>query len=429
MPKRRARGDGSVYQRKSDGLYVGSYELGWVGGVRKRGTVSAKTEAGARRKLNAKRAEYAATGTVTDAQMTVEKWLQYWLEHIAAQRNRPGTMRSYRSIVTKHLIPGLGRRRLDQLQPQHVRELLRSLERETGTHKALSPAMVLKVHRLLAKTLRDAQREGVVTRNVADRDHVEPPRQTGGKDRGSYSIEQARTLLLSMAAHPDASRWAAALLLGPRPGEVLGLTIDRVDLDNAQVTIDRQLQRIPYRHGCGTGSGTTWPCGHRFAGDCPKRRLDIPRGFPVEVLDGGLALTPPKSRAGERVAPLPPILVELFRAQIARQAGRANPHGLMWTRDDGRPVDAKEDRKAWAELIEAAGLPPLDLYAARHTAVTLFLDAGTDVKVVGQLIGHTDPKTTRGYQHVSPAVTRAAVEQHSGRLTQSEPSGSDSVEK
>jgi integrase len=402
-------------------MWVGSIDVGWVNGKRKRVTVSAKSQADALDKFAKAKAAVAAAGGVLPTKLTVEAWLTYWLDHIAAERDRPRTVQSYRSIIERHLIPALGKKRLDQLTPQHVRQLLRTLERGTDTQKPLSASMVTKIHVVLKGALTDAMREEHVTRNVATL--VEKPRSGAVRDRGAYTIDQARTLLTVLAAHPDASRWATALLLGPRPGEVLGLQIDRVNLAAGEVRIDRQLQRIPYRHGCGSKQSTLngasgWPCGRRFGGDCPQRELAIPRGFLCEPIDGSVCLTLPKSKAGERTAPLTPGLVELYQTQIERQAHRVNPHGLMWTRDDGRPLDAKEDRKAWAALVKSAGLPPLDLYAARHTAVTMLLEGGTDVKVVGQLVGHTNPTTTRGYQHVTSAVARAAIEQHSARMTE-----------
>ena len=43
MATRRVRGEGSVSQRSSDGLWVGTVDLGWAGGKRVRKSVSAKT--------------------------------------------------------------------------------------------------------------------------------------------------------------------------------------------------------------------------------------------------------------------------------------------------------------------------------------------------------------------------------------------------
>ena len=55
---------------------------------------------------------------------TVERWLNHWLENIAKPSVRYKTYVGYRTAVYKHLIPGLGARRLDRLEPEHLEKLM-----------------------------------------------------------------------------------------------------------------------------------------------------------------------------------------------------------------------------------------------------------------------------------------------------------------
>jgi integrase len=349
------------------------------------------------------------TGRGPDRTITVAAWLDRWIEEIATPRNKPRTVSGYRTTIRRHIAPHIGRIRLDDLAPHHVRSMHRALERQ-----GLAGATVLKAHRVLAKALLDAQREGLLDRNVADKAHTDAPRGAG-PEQSVLTVEQAKVLLSSVLSDRLGSRWCAALMTGARQGELLGLTWDRVDLAPAPGmlgTIDLawQLQRIPFRHGCYRDPSRltpgVFPCGRVRPGDCPERTLAVPAGFPHHVLDGGLALTPPKSREGRRMIPIPePLRIWLLDRS---RCGEPSPHGLVWTRPDGRPLEPASDNVAWHDVLSAAGLPDVDLKSARHTTATLLLELGVDPEVIRTIMGHSVIETTRGYQHVArPLQSRA----------------------
>lgn len=397
MTARRDKGSGSIYQRASDGRWIGTIDLGWdVTGKRKRKTVSAKTKGEVTRKLAKAQKEAATHGTTTRGAVTVKAYLDEWLTTV---RVKPTTLATYRNNVRRYLTPALGRRRLDQLEPQHVRELMRWMEGE-----GLSPATVNGAHRVLRAALSDAVNDQRIPRNVAK--NVAPP-SLGADDADSLTAAQGRALLKSLPiTDPLAARWAVALLLGIRQGEALGMEWDRIDLDLGTLTLSWQLQRLPYRHGCGD------TCGKKRAGACPDRELAVPRGFTHRQVDGALCLTRPKSQAGYRVIPLPAFVVTALRNH--HEAHGAALNGLVFTRDDGRPHDPAQDNHAWHAALAAANLPQVKLHAARHTTATLLLELGVDPKVIGAILGHSTVMMTRAYQHVSIEMQRAAMDSLGG---------------
>jgi hypothetical protein len=132
MTVRRGKGEGSIYQRASDGRWAGIVDLGYVGGKRVRKTVYGKTQ----REVIAKRKALQASidsGVVPD-NATLEQWITHWLERIAAHRNRPSTLRGYRTYVHQWIIPNLGHIRLSKLTPEHVRALHDAMRRP-GSHR------------------------------------------------------------------------------------------------------------------------------------------------------------------------------------------------------------------------------------------------------------------------------------------------------
>jgi integrase len=213
-----------------------------------------------------------------------------------------------------------------------------------------------------------------------------------------------------------ASRWFMALTHGVRQGEALGLRWDHVDLETGALDLAWQLQRAPFKHGCGDQAGGTWPCGLRRPGSCPQRRLDVQRDFEHEQLDGGLILQRPKSRAGTRLIALLPWAVSALRARHdlyrAERPGYTRDHGLVWPRPDGRPIDPRVDSTAWHAMLAAAGVRDVELHAARHTAATMLHEAGVPEHTAMAILGHSSVSTTRAYQHVSLDEQRKAL----GRL-------------
>jgi integrase len=64
------------------------------------------------------------------------------------------------------------------------------------------------------------------------------------------------------------------------------------------------------------------------------------------------------------------------------------------------------------ELAVSAGLPAIKLHEARHTAATLGLEAGLDIKIVSDQLGHSTTQITQDlYTHVRQALHDAAAEQ------------------
>jgi integrase len=390
-PKRRQRGTGSLYQR-GDGMWVGAVNLGFgPDGKIRRKTVSSKDYTTAARKLRDLMRQVDSGHAVATTSPTVKVWMQTWLDDVAFQRVRPRTLDTYRGYVDRYILPTLGKRRLDQVQPQHVRAMHKAI-----TDAELSSTTARQAHAILARAFKDARRDGHPCIDIADR--MDPPK-VEATEREVLTTKQAVTLVHKTAERDRdvAARWWFALLYGVRQGERLGLEWDRIDFENGSLDITWQLQRLPYVHGCNP------PCGRKRAGNCPERLLKIPAGYEVREAPGGLWLTRPKSRAGQRQLPL---IHEL--AVILQALPRRGP--LVFCREDGRGIEPSDDNAAWHASLDAAGLPSVSLHAARHTTATLLRDLGVPRETIQQIIGHSSALTTDLYIHGDDPLRRAALE-------------------
>jgi len=72
---------------------------------------------------------------------------------------------------------------------------------------------------------------------------------------------------------------------------------------------------------------------------------------------------------------------------------------------------------AWRVLLALAEVRIIRLHDARHTAATLLLSGGIHPRVVMELLGHSQMRTTTDvYSHVMPALAREAADKLSTTL-------------
>lgn len=393
---RQPNGTSSVYEGK-DGYWHGRVTVGVRDdGKPDRRHVMRKSKADAIRAVRKlERDRDSATVQAPGRVGTVGEWLEHWVENIAAAVVRENTLAGYRVAIRTHLIPGIGAHRLDRLQPEHLEKLYARMIRNGS-----SPGTAHQAHRTLRTALGEAERRGRITRNPAAL--AKAPR-VSETEVEPYSVDEVRRLLTTAAEGRNHARWAIALALGLRQGEVLGLRWTDVDLDTGTLLVRRGRLRPRYRHGCG-GS-----CGKK-AGYCPKRLADRPETDET------------KSRAGRRAIGLPDELVALLKSHREEQDRERDTAAQLWrdsgyvfTDERGEPLNPNTDYHHWKKLLRDAGVRDGRLHDARHTAATVLLILGVPERAVMGLMGWSTTAMAARYQHIT-GVVRSDVAQRVGGL-------------
>ena len=340
-----------------------------------------------------------------EADTVLESWIRFWFAHIHSKKIAPKTIASYRTSIEQYIVPTIGKTRLDKLTPQHVRKVEQHIR-----DKGLGGASAQQAHRVLSLALRDAMRDGRVTRNVATL--VDQPKK---KAPTMTVLDAAGGIRLLETVQHDrlGSRIAAALLTGARQGELLGLELDRV---TDELDLSWQLKRFSWSHGCNPSKPWEPVCGAKQGSKCPERHLNAPEDQEFRHLTGGLWLSRPKSAAGWRVVPLVDPLRSIIERRVQVAAEEPNPHGLIWTAErDGRtgellgvPVDptarrgrrdgGDSDNRAWHAALSRAGLSDAKLHSARHTTVDLLYTANVDEATIAEIVGHSTYLMSRKYR-------------------------------
>ena len=327
------------------------------------------TKAAARAAL--REALASTSADVTTHNLTVREYLESW--HEGKRQLKPTTAVAYRSYLDHYLIPRLGHLRLLDLRAHHLDRLYNDIE--VGVRgRRLSPSTVRRVHATLRSALNTAVKRRLIPYNPAQ--HVELPPERPVRAR-PWDVEQCQQFLRHARHDRLATLYHLILVTGMRRGEVIGLRWEDVDLSGEYLRVAQQI---------------------------------------VE-LRGQLTTSTPKTRRGTRAVPLDPGTVAMLkdhrRAQdVERQLwGDAwQEHGLVFTREDGRPLRPEYVTRHFQQLAGEPGLPRIRLHDLRHTNASLALSAGVQMKVVSERLGHSTTTITADlYTHVIPSVGRSAA--------------------
>jgi len=132
----------------------------------------------------------------------------------------------------------------------------------------------------------------------------------------------------------------------------------------------------------------------------------------------------PKSQAGTREVPVPPLLRDYLTAWKVESSrdGAALVFGTGASSPFGPPNVRNRALKAWdradavdAEEAKETGRKPrplvwLGLHELRHVWVSLLHDAGFSLEMIGKFAGHSSSWMTERYSHLLPGAAVAAGE-------------------
>jgi integrase len=367
--KNRGNGEGTVTQRK-DGRWEARLTL--TDGRRK--CLYGKTRAEAARRLAvAIRDQEKGVSFARDERQSLASYLRSWLETLRPPTLKPRTWGRYESDVRVHLIPALGSTRLLKLSAQQVQAFYAAKRREGR----LAPASIAHLHAVLHSALEQAERLGLVPRNVADL--VKAPRPSAEHEMHVLTPEQAQTLLDAASGDRLEALYVLALTTGMRLGELLALRWRDVDLDTATLHVLHTLHHEQF---------------------------------------GAWKLTRPKTAKSRLRIALTPRAVEALHSRRVRQAeerlalGEAwADHGFIFTRQDGEPLRGTHVlERGFHPLLQRAGLPLIRFHDLRHTCATLLLVQNVPAKVVSELLGHSSVAITLDrYSHVLPSMQQSAA--------------------
>lgn len=296
---------------------------------------------------------------------TLSEWLSAWYESRKSEVS-PSTLWNFESTIRLHINPHLGHLRLDKVSALQIERLYAYL----SDNKGLSQGSIYKVHATLSHAFGAALKGKLLVTSPLK--SIRAPRVHKKAIETLSGQEVRRILRVAHELGPEAEvRWLLSLRLGLRQGEALALLWSDIDLEQGTLKVNKSVNSLPGQ---------------------------------------GLVFSTPKSSQSNRTLPLD---AETHGA-IKRYylfTSNVDAGTLLFPTRQGAPREASSDYRAWKRLLNLAEVREVRLHDARHSAATLMLAGGADIRSIQLLLGHATPAFTMAtYLHPDSDKLRTAIE-------------------
>ena len=281
---------------------------------------------------------------------TLNEFAERFLDGYArANRQKPSGIAAKETVLRVHLVPALGRKRLDAITTEDVQQLKQTLS-------AKSPKTVNNVLTVLNTLLKTAASWGVIERLAASIKLLRAP-----KPVVAFHDFDAFESLVKAAKGLDYRAYLVVLLggeAGLRCGEIMALEWADVDLGKRQLTVRR----------------SEW-----------KGHVTVPKG------------------GRPRWVPMTQRLAAALREHRHLRGRR-----VLVSREGGS-LTQKMVQDHVRRAARRAGLEKSGVHMLRHTFCSHLAMRGAPARAIQELAGHQDLSTTQRYMHLSPAAVEAAI--------------------
>lgn len=363
------------YQRAN-----GTFEYKWRDKLGKRHSVYSKSLAELRKK-ESEILKNSLDGIRTNlGNVTLNDIYARWAE--LKRGLKANTFQNYKYLYSQFVEQSLGKMRLSDLKRSDVRAFYNNLADE----KFLRVSTIDSIHTVLHQILELAVEDDYLRYNPADNALKELKRsrnQNGNKKRALSAKEQKifEDFLLNDKRY---NRWrpifAVMLWTGMRVGEVTGLRWEDIDFEENIISVNHTL--VYFNKGGSDG------CGY--------------------------AINTPKTKAGERQIPMLPLVKEAFlderrfqnECNIRSVASIDGYTNFVFLNRFGGVYNQGSLNKALQRIIRDCNyklldtgeneilLPRFTNHSLRHTFTTRMCEAGVNIKVIQDVLGHADAETT-----------------------------------
>lgn len=381
MAKKKANGEGSIFKEEKYNRWRGVLTIGRdTKGKLIRKQFYGKTKKEVLDKMNDYRYKQANDLLPTDNSITLEKYLKYWLFEVKSNEIKPSTLERYEGILRNYVTgSAIAKIKLKDLRTSHLQSYYNNLS------KTYSASIINTLNKFIKSGLSHALSENYISKNYASL--VTLKKKDEKKEIKHLTVEEQNRFLEVCKGHRLEALFYMALFTGLRLGELLALTWNDVDLDNAKVSVNKsvKLVGVPDKEG-------------------NKEYKTI--------------VQEPKTKSSIRVVPIPKVALNVLKQHKKIQLKERVKAGELYINDNivfanpiGGYINESNLRKIYKKLLAKAEIEEVKFHSLRHTYATTLFTKEVSPKVVQALMGHSDVGTTLNvYVHTDENLKVEAVQ-------------------
>ncbi len=295
------------------------------------------------------------------ARLDAANTFRLFVERYVSERElRSKTIREYRGLLERTLLPAFGDLPLKQISREAVRTWHAGLPKGTPSANAAA-------YRLLRSIMNAAEDDELIGRNP-----VRIPKASTAKVKYEQKPSPVDEIATIVDAMPDRLRLfiVLAAFTGMREGEIFEIRRSDIDSSSGSISVTRKIEKDANPSAAGACSN----CGR--------------------------VIGPPKTAKGTRVLHFPPAFLPMLRAHLlAHTAPGAD--GLLFPGERKDHMSARYPLDRYDVARKAAGRPDLTIHGLRHSALTLAGQHGATNAELQARAGHASLAAMAIYQHAT----------------------------
>ena len=288
----------------------------------------------------------------TEKKAAFSGFAKTWLDNYAKPNNKPSTIRNKVYHIKEHLVPFFKNTQLKDISTEQIERFI-ALKVKSG----LSKKTVNNITTTLRSMLKKAVEWEYLEKSPMDGVKMLKIEKT---KRNFYTEEERELFLEACKQHKPAWHpyFLTAFLTGMRLGEINALQWRDIHFESQTITVQRSI----WYDKLGTTKGNKY-----------------------------------------REIPLHPYLAETLKQH------KHTKSLFVFCQNDGKHFSECHMRKAYEYVCKKAGIRKLRFHDIRHTFASHLVAKGIHLKVIQELLGHEDLKTTMIYAHLAPEMSKDAV--------------------
>lgn len=292
--------------------------------------------------------------TSLNENMRFSDMADWYIENYAKNELKEITAYNYERQIKRNLLPELGNIKLKEFSPAKITAFFKEFQ--------LSPATCRKVYVILQSIFSRAVEQGFLKESPCTKAVILPKDKTHKEKKPFLDEYQAKELLKMTESYSQFNTIIKVLLYtGMRSGECLALRWKDLDFKNRTIHIENTLTDVAGKH---------W-------------------------------LQPPKTARSNRYIGMSDILAEIFTEHRKHYEEKREYLGelfeyteMIFTNESGNYIDRSFLNTQFRKFIKGTSFEFATLHTLRHCNATLLINNGIDLKIVSELLGHSDVSTT-----------------------------------